>query len=235
MTAPMVIAGAVARQVLAPRGISFLAHTVTIGGVQARPLPLDLVAATVETNAVRCGDPEAATAMEAAVEGARRDRDSVGGVIEGVVAGLPVGVGEPFFLSCESALAALLFSIPAVKGVEFGAGFAAAGMRGSAHNDAFLLEEGRVRTRTNHAGGILGGLSTGMPLVVRVAVKPTASIPREQDTVDLDAMTPATVAVKGRHDPCIVPRAVPVVENALAMGVLDLLLLGGFLGGDRGG
>jgi len=173
--------------------------------------------------------------MIAAIEAARHDLDSVGGVVEGIVTGLPVGVGEPFFRSCESAIAALLFSVPAVKGVEFGAGFAAAGMRGSAHNDAFALEGGRVVTRTNHAGGILGGIATGMPLMVRVAVKPTASIPREQDTVDLDAMRPAKIAVRGRHDPCIVPRAVPVVENALAMAVLDLMMLGGFLRGARGG
>jgi len=235
MTAPLVISGAFARQVLAPHGIGFLAHTVALGGVRARPVPLDSVRATAEANPVRCGDPKATAEMVAAVEAARRERDSVGGIIEGVVTGLPVGAGEPFFLSSESALAALLFSIPAVKGVEFGAGFAAAGMRGSDHNDAYRLEGGRVVTRTNHAGGILGGLTTGMPLVVRVAVKPTASIPREQDTVDLDAMTPAKVTVKGRHDPCIVPRAVPVVENALAMGMLDLLLLGGHLGGDRRG
>ena len=235
MTAPLVISGAVARQILAPLGVGFLAHTVQVADVRARSLSLNEILAAADANPVRCADLEAADRMIAAIEAARHDLDSVGGVVEGIVTGLPVGVGEPFFRSCESAIAALLFSVPAVKGVEFGAGFAAAGMRGSAHNDAFALDGGRVVTRTNHAGGILGGIATGMPLMVRVAVKPTASIPREQDTVDLDAMRPAKIAVRGRHDPCIVPRAVPVVENALAMAVLDLMMLGGFLRGARGG
>ena len=153
----------------------------------------------------------------------------MGGIIEGVVTGLPAGVGEPFFESIESNLAHLLFSIPAVKGVDFGAGFRAASMRGSEHNDPFAVEGGRVVTTSNHAGGILGGITNGMPVVFRIAVKPTASIPKPQRSVDLTTMTPTEVVVTGRHDPCIVPRAVPVVENAAAMAILDLMLLGGFL------
>ena len=150
------------------------------------------------------------------------------GIIEGIVTGLPAGVGEPFFDSVESALSHLFFSIPAVKGVDFGAGFRAASMRGSEHNDPFIVEGGRVTTATNHAGGILGGITNGMPLTFRVAVKPTASIAKPQRSVDLDRMEPTEVVVTGRHDPCIVPRAVPVVENAAAMALFDLLFLGGF-------
>ena len=153
----------------------------------------------------------------------------MGGVIEGLVTGLPAGVGEPFFDSVESNLAHLLFSVPAVKGVEFGAGFRAAAMRGSEHNDPFDVEAGRVVTATNHAGGILGGITNGMPVTFRVVVKPTASIAKSQRSVDLETMKSTEVVVTGRHDPCIVPRAVPVVENAAAMAVFDLMLVGGFV------
>jgi len=229
MTAPLVVSGAVARQVLAPLGIRFYAHAAQVGDVVARPVTPEEIEANVERTPVRCADLEAAERMIAVIEAARRDRDSVGGVIEGVVTGLPVGVGEPFFDSVESTLAHLFFSIPAVKGVDFGAGFRAASMRGSEHNDPFVIVNGRVATGTNHAGGILGGLTTGMPVTFRVAVKPTASIAKPQRSVDLERMEPTEIVVTGRHDPCIVPRAVPVVENVAAMGLLDLMFLGGFL------
>ncbi len=229
MTAPLVVSGAIARGPLASKGIHFAAHAAQIGRVMARPCTLDEIEANVERTPVRCADLDAADRMIAEVEEARRDRDSVGGIIEGIVSGLPAGVGEPFFDSLESALSHLFFSIPAVKGVDFGAGFRAASMRGSEHNDPFILDGGRVATATNHAGGILGGITSGMPVVFRIAVKPTASIPKPQRSVDLTTMTPAEVVVTGRHDPCIVPRAVPVVENAAAMVILDLMLLGGFL------
>ena len=205
MTAPMVVSGAIARQALEPKGLRFYAHAAQIGRVTARPV-----------------SPQE-------IEAARKDRDSLGGVIEAVVTGLPPGVGEPFFDSVESALAHLLFSIPAVKGVDFGAGFRATSMRGSEHNDPFRIEAGRVVTETNHAGGVLGGITNGMPITFRVAVKPTASIAKPQRSVDLGTMRPTEIVVTGRHDPCIVPRAVPVVENATAMAILDLMLAGGFL------
>ena len=229
MTAPLVVSGAVAREVLEPHGIRFFAHAAQVADVTSRPVTPEEIEANVERTPVRCADLEAADRMIAAIEAARKDRDSVGGIIEGAVTGLPAGVGEPFFDSMEAALAHLLFSIPAVKGVDFGAGFRAATMRGSEHNDAFAVRDGRVVTETNHAGGILGGISTGMPLAFRVVVKPTASIARPQRSVDLEAMAPTEITVTGRHDPCIVPRAVPVVENVAAMGVLDLMFLGGFL------
>jgi len=229
MTAPLVVSGAVARQVLGPRGIRFYAHAAQIGRVVARPVTAAGIEANVERTPVRCADLEAADRMIAEIELARKDRDSVGGIIEGMVMGLPAGVGEPFFESVESSLAHLLFSVPAVKGVDFGAGFQAASMRGSEHNDPFVLEGERVVTATNHAGGVLGGISNGMPVTFRVAVKPTPSIAKPQKSVDLESMTPAEVVVTGRHDPCIVPRAVPVVENVAAMSILDLMFVGGFL------
>jgi len=229
MTAPMVVSGAIARQVLEPKGVRFYAHAARIGRVTAQPVSPQQIEANVERTAVRCADLEAADRMIEEIEAARKERDSVGGVIEAVVTGLPPGVGEPFFESVESALAHLLFSIPAVKGVDFGAGFRAASMRGSEHNDPFTVEAGRVVTETNHAGGILGGITNGMPITFRVAVKPTASIAKPQRSVDLGTMRPTEIVVTGRHDPCIVPRAVPVVENAAAMAILDLMLTGGFL------
>ena len=229
MTAPLVVSGAIARQVLEPKGVRFYAHAAQIGRVTAQPVTPQQIAANVELSAVRCADLEAADRMIEEIEAARKDRDSVGGVIEAVVTGLPPGVGEPFFESVESALAHLLFSIPAVKGVDFGAGFRSASMRGSEHNDPFTVEAGRVATETNHAGGILGGITNGMPITFRVAVKPTASIAKPQRSVDLGTMRPTEIVVTGRHDPCIVPRAVPVVENAAAMAILDLMLVGSFL------
>ena len=229
MTAPLVVSGAIARQILLPRGIRFYAHAVQIGSVTSRPVTPQEIETNVECTPVRCGDLAAADRMLAEIESARMDRDSVGGIIEATIVGLPVGVGEPFFDSVEASLAHLLFSIPAVKGVDFGAGFRAASMRGSAHNDPFVVVDGRVATETNHAGGILGGITDGMPVTLRVAVKPTASIAKPQRSVDLDTMTATETLVTGRHDPCIVPRAVPVVENAAAMSILDLMFQGGFL------
>ena len=227
MTAPLVVSGAIARSLLASKGIRFFAHSAQIGRVTARPCTPEEIEANVERTPVRCADLDAAALMIAEIEGARKDRDSVGGIVEGIVTGLPAGVGEPFFDSVESTLSHLFFSIPAVKGVDFGAGFRAASMRGSEHNDPFIVDGGRVATATNHAGGILGGITSGMPVTFRVVVKPTASIPKPQRSVDLATMTPTEIVVTGRHDPCIVPRAVPVVENAAAMAVLDLMLVGG--------
>ncbi len=229
MTAPLVVSGAIARQVLEAKGMRFYAHAAQIGRVTAKAVTAEEIGANVERTPVRSADLEAADRMIAEIETARKDRDSIGGIIEAMVTGVPPGVGEPFFESVESTLAHLLFSIPAVKGVDFGAGFRAASMRGSEHNDPFTLDAGQVVTATNHAGGILGGITNGMPLVFRVVVKPTASIAKPQRSVDLVTMTPTEVVVTGRHDPCIVPRAVPVVENAAAMAVLDLMFLGGFV------
>jgi chorismate synthase len=232
MTVGLVIAGAVGQQLWRARGVEVLAYTTAIGPVEATIDPTTGPAqlrAAAEANEVGCPDPTAADRMVAEVEAARRDGDSVGGVIECQVQGLPVGVGEPFFDSVEAEVAHLAFSIPAVKAIEFGAGFASARLRGSAHNDAFVVRDGTITTETNRAGGILGGLTVGTPVVFRVAVKPTSSIAREQRSVDLETGRPVTLRVTGRHDPCIVPRAVPVVEAVAAIALTDLGFRGGFL------
>lgn len=232
MTVGLVIAGAIAKGMLATRGMEIVAFTRSIGAVDAAvpdDAPLAALAAARSANEVATPDAAAAARMEEAIGAARRDGDSLGGVIEVRATGVPVGLGEPFFDSLESVLAHAAFSVPAVKAIEFGAGFAGARMRGSEHNDPFVLRDGRVVTETNHAGGILGGLATGMPIVYRVAVKPASSIARRQRTVDLVKREPAELIVTGRHDPCIVPRAVVVLEGVTAMALADLALAGGFL------
>ena len=161
--------------------------------------------------------------MQQAIRAAGQDGDSVGGILETIVTGLPAGIGEPWFDSVESELAHLMFAIPACKGLEFGAGFRFAGMRGSEANDPFTMREGRVVTATNRNGGVNGGISNGMPLVFRTVIKPTPSIYKEQHTVDYTARRDALLQIKGRHDPCIVPRAAVVQNTLTAFGLLDLL------------
>jgi chorismate synthase len=232
MTVGLVIAGSIAAQMLSTRGIELASFTQRIGTTSAT-VDNDQGAAEIrrrsDLNEVGCPDPGAAEAMEEAIGQARRDGDSLGGIVETRIFGCPVGLGEPFFDSIESVIAHLAFSVPAVKGIEFGAGFGAATMRGSEHNDAFAWEGNRVVTRTNNAGGILGGLANGMPIVFRVVVKPTSSIARAQRTVNLATHTDVEVVVTGRHDPCIVPRAVVVLESVAACAIADLALMGGFL------
>jgi chorismate synthase len=232
MTVGLVVAGTIGRELWRPKGVDMFAFTRSIGSVEAavpEELELPRLRERAALNEVGCPDPEAAARMESEIEAARRSGDSVGGTIECRVVGLPVGVGEPFFDSVEGAIAHLAFAIPAVKAIEFGAGFGGTRMHGSEHNDPFYYDGPTVRTRTNHAGGILGGLTNGSTLVFRIAVKPTSSIAREQDTVDLERHENARLRVTGRHDPCIVPRAVPVAEAVAAIALADLGLRGGFL------
>ena len=228
LTAPLCFAGAFALQLLEQRGITVAAHIGKIENIDDAPPDFASVSREDLEALLRkpfpVFDDTAGMNMRQAVEAARMEQDSVGGVIRCFVLGLPAGVGEPMFGGVENRLAAALFGIPAVRGVSFGTGFAAAGMRGSAHNDPFVMEDGAVRTRTNHAGGVLGGITSGMPLVVNIAVKPTASISREQETVDLETGENAPLVIHGRHDPCIVPRAVPVAEAVTALTVLDMIL-----------
>jgi chorismate synthase len=226
LTAPLVFAGAIAKQLLTAAGISIGAHIAQIGDV--KDTAFDPVAIS-ETTLAELGksafptlDLEAAASMRQAIHSAREQDDSVGGVIEAVVIGLPTGMGEPFFDSVESVLAHLLFSIPAVKGVEFGAGFALAGMRGHQANDSFVKHADKIQTATNNNGGILGGITSGMPLLLRAAFKPTPSIARQQNTLNANGDT-EVLAIKGRHDPCIVPRAVPVVEAVIGLAIWDML------------
>lgn len=229
MTAGLVIGGAIARQVLEKKGVSLLAQTVQIGKViLKKDVPFSIADKVVRASAVGCADRATAEQMKEEIVKAHEERDSVGGVIKCSVIGLPVGVGEPFFGSIESLLSAMMFSIPGVKGIEFGSGFKCASMRGSTHNDHYIIRNGKTVTKTNNAGGILGGLSNGMPVEFRIAFKPTSSIARPQMSVDIVDRKPVELEIKGRHDPCIVPRAVPVVENSTAAVILDLMLQGGF-------
>src|SRR5690242_2033861 len=230
MTAAFVAAGAIARKLLAPSGVEVLAYTREIGGVRLENPPnIDDARKVTYQNSMRCPDPDVAEKMRDAVLNAKADGDSVGGVVECTTLNLPVGVGEPLFDALDSELAKILFGIPAVKGVEFGAGFQATRLRGSENNDQYVIKEGKVVTLTNNSGGVLGGMSTGMPLLVRVAFKPPSSIAKEQKTVNVSAMEEAKLGVKGRHDPCVVPKAVPVVQGMVAIGLADLMIRGGMI------
>ncbi len=228
MTAPLCIAGGVCLQLLEEQGVSIGAHAAAIAGVEDRPFdPVSLTREqlyAVKANPFPTQDIEKAEEMCKAISLAGQEGDSVGGVIECAALGLPAGLGGPLFGGLEGRISRLVFAVPAVKGVEFGAGFASAGLRGSENNDAFCCDGERVVTRTNRHGGILGGISTGMPLLFRAAVKPTPSIAKEQETVDLSARKAATLSVGGRHDPCIVPRAVPCIEAAAAVALYDAWL-----------
>jgi chorismate synthase len=228
LTAPLVFAGAVCRQILKRRGVTVGSHVLSVHGAADTPFdPVSVSAELLDGLSSRyfpTVDPLAESAMRAEVESARMALDSVGGVVECAAVGLPAGHGGPLAEGVESSLSSLLFAIPACKGVDFGAGFRAAGLFGSENNDPFYCDGDTVKTRTNNAGGILGGITTGMPLIFRAAFKPTPSIAKEQDSVDLAAKKDVKLAVRGRHDPCIVPRAAVAAEAAAAVALLDLLL-----------
>ena len=229
ITAGYVMAGAIAKKLLNSVGIEILAHTIEIGGIKAVEKEYREIKETVEKNTLRCADPEAAEQMMKIIEKAQAEGDSVGGIIQGIAFNVPAGLGEPVFDTLEGDLAKAMFSIPAVKGIEFGAGFSSARKKGSDNNDPFRIEKRKVVTATNNAGGILGGISNGMPVVLRVAIKPTPSISIQQDTVDLETMTDSTVEITGRHDACIVPRAVPVIESMLAVTICDFAKRAGII------
>ena len=225
LTAPMCFAGALAMQLLEAQGIRVKARALRVAGIDDAPMDLarpDLDA--IGEGPLPCLDPSAAKAMAEAIEAARADGDSVGGVVECFAVGVPAGLGDPMFDGVENRLARALFGIPAVRGVEFGLGFSASDLRGSQHNDAFRMDGDRVITETNRHGGILGGITSGMPIVVRAAFKPTPSIAKPQRSVSLSRGRDVPLTVEGRHDPCIVPRAIPVVEAATACVLLDMLL-----------
>ena len=225
LTAPLCIAGGVCMQMLAHFGIGITAHIAAIAGAEDAPFdPLSPALPASADPTFPVLDARAGEEMRARIARAKADCDSVGGVIECAVTGVPAGIGEPMFDGLENRIAQLVFGIPAVKGIEFGAGFSAAAMRGSEHNDPFTVENGAVKTAANRHGGILGGISSGMPILFRAAIKPTPSIAKAQQSVDLSHLTPAKLEIHGRHDPCIVPRAVPCIEAAAAIAVLDALL-----------
>jgi len=228
LTAPLCIAGGICKQILANRGITVGAHIERIANVSDERFdPVHVTAQTLKAPGSK-GFPvlsdAAGEAMQQVILDAAAQKDSVGGIIEMAAIGLPAGLGTPMFDGVENRLAQALFGIPAVKGVEFGEGFGVAGLKGSENNDPFCMENGRIVTATNHAGGILGGITSGMPLIARIALKPTPSIAREQQTVSLSRQEDAILAVHGRHDPCIVPRAVPVAEAVCAAVILDMMM-----------
>jgi len=219
-TAARVAAGSVARSLLARRGIEIVAYTLEVGGIRAKTFNLALI----ERNPLRCPDPRAAAAMERRVLRVKKAGDSIGGIVEVIVKNPPAGLGEPVFDKLEADLAKALMSIGAIRGFEIGNGFAAARLRGSQNNDPMYFDarSGRVRTRTNNAGGIAGGISNGEDIILRIAVKPPSSIRKEQETVTIEGKS-AVISVEGRHDPCICPRVVPVAEAMVALTIFDHL------------
>ena len=225
LTAPLCIAGGICLQWLESEGIAVRAHISSIGDV--RDSDISEEAFVHEDFPVI--DEEAGRWMKKLITAVKEEGDSIGGVVECMISGIPAGVGEPLFGSLEARICQAVFAVPAVKGIEFGAGFRVGNMKGSENNDPYYIDGGRVITKTNNHGGILGGLSTGMPIVFRTAMKPTPSIAKVQDSVDLDRMVPAEITVGGRHDPCVVPRAVPCIEAAAAIAVCDILMEEGLL------
>ena len=224
LTAPLCIAGGLCKQWLEGMGIQVFAHIAAIAGISDTPFdPLapDMDSIQPDFPVI---NPDAGAQMRDAISAAKGDGDSVGGIVECAVTGLPAGVGEPMFGGVESRIAQIVYGVPAVKGVEFGAGFSAAKLRGSQNNDDYVISDGQIHTVTNHCGGILGGITTGMPLIFRAALKPTPSISRPQQSVNLSTREAQELTVKGRHDPCIVPRAVPVIEAAAAIAIFDMIL-----------
>ncbi len=229
ITLAYVMAGAIAKKLIGRLGVDVFAHTVDIGGIKATTQALTEIKERARENPLWCADWEAADKMTRLIEQTKEEKDSLGGTIEGVALNVPAGLGEPVFNNFDGELAKALFAIPAVKGVEYGAGFAVANMKGSENNDLCDIKDGKIVIRTNNAGGVLGGISTSMPVIVRVAVKPTASIARSQETVDIQKITRTSLTVTGRHDTCIVPRAVPVVEAMMAVTICDFVLQAGLV------
>ena len=229
LTAPLCIAGGLCKQWLEAMGIRIAARITAIGAVRDEPASLDW--ANPDLNGIGSDfpvmNPKAGEEMRQVIAQAKASGDSVGGLIECIATGLPAGLGEPMFGGMESKIAQIIYGIPAIKGLHFGTGFAGSRMRGSENNDAYVIRDGQVKTLKNYAGGILGGITNGMPLVFEVAVKPTPSISLPQTSVSLNQMEETRLIIKGRHDPCIVPRAVPVVEAAAAIAIYDAVLLNG--------
>ena len=231
LTAPLCIAGGLCKQWLEKKNIYIGAHIFSIGSIKDEPdtvntLNPDLSVFQSDFPVI---NPSAAAKMQEAIAKVKTDGDSIGGTIECVIKGIPAGLGDPMFDGIENKLAQIIYGIPAVKGLEFGSGFAGCAMHGSENNDSYIYEEGRVKTTTNNCGGILGGITTGMPIIFKVGIKPTPSITKQQQTINLDTLQSEALFVHGRHDPCIVPRAVPVVEAAAAIAIFDICLKDGYI------
>ena len=222
-----VIGGAVAKKLLEKLDIKVIAHVTKVGSIEAQKTDLNKIEENIESNFVRCADLEAASKMEELILDLKQKGDSVGGIVETIVLNVPAGLGEPVFDKLDADIAKALMGIGSVKGVEIGAGFEAAGLKGSQMNDEFYIKNNEIKTRTNNSGGILGGISNGMPIVTRMAVKPTPSISKTQETVDLEKMDNTEIEIRGRHDPCICPRVTSVAEASVAVVLVDHLIRAG--------
>lgn len=227
LTAPLVLFGTVCRQILEAKGIKVAAHIYSIKDVIDKPfnstnIPDNLIN-KLPTQLFPVIMPQVESLMKNEIKKAKLNGDSVGGIVECAIVGLPVGIGNPIFNNIESVLSSIMFSIPAIKGIEFGNGFNSSHMYGSENNDEFFYDNGSIKTKTNNHGGILGGISSGMPIVFKAAVKPTPSISKEQNTVNLSNLKNTKIKISGRHDPCIVSRIVPVIESAAAIAIINLL------------
>jgi chorismate synthase len=230
VTVALIMAGAIAKKLLSRFDVDVLAYTRAVGKVKSdKKFTAEEIRKNRYAAATRCPDLACAERMEDAIVTARKEADSVGGIVECLVLNVPVGVGEPMFDSLDADLAKALFNVSAVKSVEFGLGFTAAELKGSENNDPYIIQDGEVTTATDNAGGILGGISNGMPIMVRVAVKPTPSVGKKQKTINLSTMEHASLSIKGRHDPCVVPKAVPAVESAVAITLADHMIRAGFI------
>ncbi len=224
LTAPLCIAGGLCKQWLSRQGIEVAAHIGAIAGIEDTPFSSTVPEIDQIGTSFPVLNPLQGERMQQAISQARTEGDSVGGIVECAIVGAPAGLGEPMFGGVESKLAQILYGIPAVKGVSFGSGFAVSAMRGSQSNDSFTIQNGSVKTQTNHCGGILGGITNAMPILFRIAFKPTPSIAKTQQSIRLSTQEECPLQIHGRHDPCIVPRAVPVVEAAAAIALMDMLL-----------
>lgn len=228
LTAPIVFAGSVARQILARRGVKIGSHIASVGTVEDKrfnptDIPDELLDSLIKKRFAVIDETTEAP-MRELIESCRMSRDSVGGVVECAITGVPVGIGSPMFGGVENIISSIVFGVPAVKGIEFGSGFDGSKHKGSENNDSFVYENDTVKTATNNHGGILGGITSGMPIIFRAAIKPTASISQKQNTVDIEKHENTEIEIKGRHDPCIVVRAVPVIESAAAIAMLELMM-----------
>ena len=225
-----VIGGAIAKKLLKTQGIEITSHVVQIGDIKAKNIDYEKLKENIDKNNVKCGDLEAAKLMEELILAKKQEGDSVGGIVETIATGVPAGLGEPVFGKLDGDLAQILMSINAVKGVEIGLGFESAKSSASEINDEFHYDEDNsIKTKTNNSGGILGGMSNGMPIVSRIAVKPTPSISKIQNTIDLERQENTTIEISGRHDPCICPRVTAVAESATAIILADHMIRGGFI------
>jgi chorismate synthase len=224
-----VIGGAVAKKLLEIEGIKVIAHVTKVGNIEAKAIDLSQIKENIEKNAVKCADLEAAEKMEELILDLKQKGDSVGGIVETIALNVPAGLGEPVFDKLDADIAKSLMGIGSVKGVEIGTGFKSSEMQGSKMNDEFYFENNKIKTKTNNSGGILGGISDGMLIVAKMAVKPTPSISKTQKTVDLERRENTEIEIRGRHDPCICPRVTSVAEAAIALVLADHLLRSGYI------